>query len=349
MDWPTERTAIPLSEQGMINAIYTATCRTPADPMIVWGTQIDVGQLGASLNRLGIQEDVVISPAHALLWSVARSLVEHPDLNLRVIGRRVHHLRDVNLLIPILDRKRGQVEVVLMRRMQHMSLGDVARALWKETHATIEKDAVGNLTRSSWKNTRWGLRFIHKWVSVGFRINNRIRMPNLGFNDEFNSASGLVNYFGFPNAPLMTSYKPSCLPANLGLLNVTMGPGRQQPVVDRDRIVIRKLAPLFVRFDHRIGYVHQFAELISTLQRHLQNLGNATAITALNPVRPDSPSQRRRNQHRPIAAVSNPPEFPHGPNHCSCRQGIEEIAENAPCSSSQSIHSRFARLIIEGG
>ena len=276
---PPTDALFPLIEQGMINVVYTASCPTPADPMIVWGTQVDVEDLPASLRRLSQVENVLISPAHALLWAVARSLAEHPELNRRVINRRVHQFHDVNLVIPVLDRRRGQVEVALVRKMQDMTLAEVSRTLWEQARAKTDSSDAPSIR--SWKQTRWGrwlrLRWIHHSVRTGFKLTNRFRIPNLGFNDEFNAASGMVNYLVFPNSPSMTSYKPSSLPASMALLNVTMGRGEPRPVVKDGKVIVRTMAPLFVRFDHRIGYTHQFAELITTLQRHLHDLAQEAA------------------------------------------------------------------------
>jgi len=276
MDWPTHKTALPLPEQGKINTVYAATCPTPADPMMVWSTQVDVGHLSAALLSVGETANVLLSPAHALLWAVARSLADHPHLNRRVIGRRIHQLHDVNLVIPVLDRRTQHVELVLLHKVQEMSLPQVATALWREVYENahvgpksggwfpfLQKSPVGNWLRLHW---------IQRMVGIGFMLNGRFRLPNLGINDESNAASAVVNYFGFPGAPVMTSYKPSSLPVNACHLSVTMGQGHDQPVVENGRIVIRKMAPMSIRYDHRIGYTHQFAELITTLQRHIKQI-----------------------------------------------------------------------------
>jgi len=221
----------------------------------------------------------LLSPAHALLWAVSRALAEHPHLNRRVIGRRVHPLHDVNLIIPVLNRRDQNVELVMLRKVQEMSLPQVAEALWTEVceQAQVATKSGGwrlALRRSptgNWLRLHW----IQRTVRIGFSLNGRFRLPNMGMADESNAASAVVNYFGFPGAPTMTSFKPSSLPVNACHLSVTMAQGQDEPVVENGEMVIRKMAPLSIRYDHRIGYTHQFAEFIATLQRHIKQIGSA--------------------------------------------------------------------------
>jgi pyruvate/2-oxoglutarate dehydrogenase complex dihydrolipoamide acyltransferase (E2) component len=69
----------------------------------------------------------------------------------------------------------------------------------------------------------------------------------------------------------MRMYKPSKFPDESSLLSVTLGRAEQRPAVYQDRVVARRVAPLFVRADHRVTDAHVLAQFISTLRGILQD------------------------------------------------------------------------------
>jgi hypothetical protein len=108
----------------------------------------------------------------------------------------------------------------------------------------------------------------------GFAVANRLRIPTIwGWQQELNGAGAFVNYLGFPGAPPMHSFKPSCLPMSSYSVSVTMGPSERRPAVRGDAVVVRTEAPLFVRADHRMVNAYEAAEFVSTLRGHLLNPG----------------------------------------------------------------------------
>src|SRR5262249_58980197 len=110
------------------------------------------------------------------------------------------------------------------------------------------------------------LHWVHKMSWLGFAVAARLRPPTIfAFQRELNGAGAFVNYLGFPGAPPMHGFKPSCLPLNAYSVNVTMGPSEPRPVVADGQVVIRKQAPLFVRADHRMVNAYETANFINTL------------------------------------------------------------------------------------
>jgi hypothetical protein len=81
----------------------------------------------------------------------------------------------------------------------------------------------------------------------------------------------LVNYLGFPGAPPMRMYKPSKFPDETSLLSVTLGRIEERPAVREGSVVVRRMAPLFVRADHRVTDAYVLGRFVASLQEALTN------------------------------------------------------------------------------
>jgi hypothetical protein len=263
------------------------------DPMMVWGTTVDVEFLDEFLAGQRRRTGRMLSAAHVLVRAVALSLSEHPKVNRRVTGRRVHQYDGVNMVVPMLKTRTGEVEPVFLRRVDKLSLSGIAERFWSEAHgkavrAAVELQPAGHANR--FRRVLAGLRrnvrlhWIHKMSWLGFYLGNRLRVPTIyPFQQELNGAGAFVNYLGHPGAPPLIAFKPSCLPMNAYSVNVTMGPSELRPVVVDGAIVVRRQAPLFVRADHRIINGHEAAAFINTLRAHLADpwtLGDQEETTA---------------------------------------------------------------------
>jgi pyruvate/2-oxoglutarate dehydrogenase complex dihydrolipoamide acyltransferase (E2) component len=66
-------------------------------------------------------------------------------------------------------------------------------------------------------------------------------------------------------------YKPSKFPDETSLLSVTMGRIEEMPVVRGGRVVAGRVAPLFIRADHRVTDAHQLSHFVRSLRESLEN------------------------------------------------------------------------------
>jgi hypothetical protein len=249
--------------------------------MMVWGTTVDTEFLDEFLVEQRRRTGRMVSAAHVLVRAVALSLSQHPKVNCRVTGRRVHQYDGVNMVVPMMQTRTGKVEPVFLRRADEMSLTDIAERFWTEAHEKAVRAAVESQPaehQSRFRRALAGLghtlrlHWIHRMSWLGFYVGSRLRLPTIfAFQQELNGAGAFVNYLGYPGAPPLIAFKPSCLPMNAYSVNVTMGPAELRPVVIDDTIVIRKQAPLFVRADHRMINGHEAAAFINTLRTHLAN------------------------------------------------------------------------------
>lgn len=286
MYFPTQSRPVPLEELGWINTTYLSSAVPRCDPFLFWGTTVEVEGLEAFLAEQRRSTGLIVSPAHYLVCAVARSLMEHPEVNRRVIGRHVYQYDGVNIVMPMLQTSTGEVDCVFLRKADQMTVSDVARHFWNEARAKAQAVAEERRLRQagwSWKRVgraiakRFDLMWIHWMSPTGFFAANRWRFPTVfAWQQELNGANAFVNYLGFPGAPPLIAHKAAALPLNAYSILVTMGPAELKPVVVDGAIVIRKQATLFVRLDHRLVNGHQAAGFVSTLRTHLTHPQSAT-------------------------------------------------------------------------
>ena len=274
MDWMS----VPVTDMGVMKCVYQSDRRTYRDPTIIWGTTFDVQPLTKFVAAESRRANLFLSPAHALLMAVARSLREHPEFNRRMVGRSVHQFREVNLIMPMLLAQTDDVELVFLRGADQMSLRDLSRTLWTEAHerkSRIKQEQQRESERSAFSRffanaaLRLKLHWIRRMSWVAFFCHNHFPLMSMPWSQEFNAASAIVNVVNYPGAPSMQMFKPSALPINATALSVTMGPPEDRPAVVNGQIVIQRAAPLFLRMDHRFVHSHQIAKFLNTLCGYL--------------------------------------------------------------------------------
>ncbi|MCH9655435.1 MAG: 2-oxo acid dehydrogenase subunit E2 [Planctomycetes bacterium] len=294
MYWATHNKPVPLSEIGWVNTSYLGSTSRSCDPMMVWGTTVDMEEMDSFLEEHRTQHSTFVTPAHILIRAVTESLCQHPEVNRRVIGRKVYQYENVNIAMPMLQTSTGEVDCVFMQNVEELSIPEVANYLWDAVREKATKVAQDNkrAKESSWLKNRLihlgrnlRLSWILRMCSLGFTLGNWIRCPSIWpWQQGLNHAGAFVNYMGFSGAPPMISYKPSSLPMNSCNIAITMGPTEPRPVVIDDQVVIRKQASLFVRMDHRMINGNQAAAFISTLRTYLsepQTLIKAKEVNTL--------------------------------------------------------------------
>jgi len=279
--WPTKSKAVPLTELGWSNVIYLAESQPAQDSTMVWGTTVELDHIDDFLATQSRQSNLMISVAHVLIKAVSQSLIDHPRLNRRVIHRRVHPYNGVSIVVPIRRPSDGIVDVVFFQDTVPMSLSDIAGRMWSEARDRAMK--IAQEKRQSGQGITfksrllqfalpWQLQFYKYFIKYLFAVPNHLRLPTWDkWDQEMNGANAFVNFLGFNGAPPMISYKPSRLGTNSFSVSVTMGIPEQKPVVRDGQIAIAKVAPIFVRADHRLVNGHQLGEFIATLRTYMAN------------------------------------------------------------------------------
>lgn len=256
MEWPLKRGSIPVSKTPTWSLYYQAACPSPADPTIIWGTDLPTAGIQACIRRANAQSDVLISPAHVLIWAVGRCLAKRPEFNRRLLARRQYEFRQVNVLVPMQVGNSGP-EVCLMVDVDQKPLDEIAKELWEHSRQLQKGISPSQRDAKVFRLLPGFLRnFLFRFMLLG---NNWVNSPAMLWGHRTLRAGTVVNYLGHRGAPPMRMYKPSRFPTDVTTMSVTLGPAepdhRGEPV-----------APLFVRVDHRIVDAHQLSQFVGDLR-----------------------------------------------------------------------------------
>jgi hypothetical protein len=259
MEWPLRRPPLPVADTATWSLYYLAACSTPSDPTIVWGTDLPAAGLEAYLKRVNASSNILILPAHVLVWAVGRCLREYPEFNRRIVRRRLFDFRQVNIVMPVLGGKHGP-ELCLLCEVDRKPLAEVARDIWRHGQQLAKGVSIYQREERLFRFLPGVCRNL--LFRLMLRGVNWFNQPVALWGHRACRASTMVNYLGQRGAPPMRAFKPSRFPSEVATLNVTMGPtesgGPNGPV-----------ASLFVRGDHRVIDAYQLGQFIGALRRYL--------------------------------------------------------------------------------
>ena len=265
MHWPIIWKPVPKKKIPFFNFHYLQACPQPVDPTIVWGTQVPAQPFTEYSRECARRCKALISPAHVLLQAVGHALQQHPVVNRRVVGRRIHDFRNVNVRMMTYDRQQNEVDILLLRDADSLSLKQIARTLWENQlsvtagETTDHEDKALLRSRLPGPLLGWGVRaFLY--------LDSKFNLPKLDRIDRTACSPVVVNYLAFAGAPPMRTYKPSKYPHESSTVSITMGRTEEVPVVRDGKVETEKVAPLFVRADHRIVSAYELGEFIQTLR-----------------------------------------------------------------------------------
>src|SRR5262245_31378941 len=205
----------------------------------------------------------IITPAHLLVQAIGRGLKAHPELNRRVVGRRIHEFRGCNVCLAIRCTRDREVYVVVIEGAEQCSLAEIAGRVW-EYQFSIHRGTCAELRdRQRLRRLPGGLyRALlrtYEWFDRHWSL------PVMGRLDRLRMSPVLCNDFSFSGAPIMRGYKPSRFPDSSKPISVTLGAVEEKVVWQDGRAYPRLIAPLSVRIDHRIGDGFQLAQFVATL------------------------------------------------------------------------------------
>lgn len=283
MSQALERRPVSTSEITLINHQYLSQ-GARSDSTMVWGTDVDAEGLSDFIVEKNRSSKVLISAAHVLLQAVARSLAQFPQLNCRVIRGRIYRFRNVNVRMIAYNARKADVDILTIEQAHQLSLDDIGQFLWNSQLRIAAGNHADHLDKT-WLT--WGPAVTRRWGSRLFWwLDRNCRLPRLGRIDRHLDSAVVVNHLGFPGAPSMSTYKPSKFPDESSLLSVTMGRIEERPVVHEGRVVARRVAPLFIRADHRITDAYLLGKFVAALNDAL------TAPQSMELQTGDAPSNR---------------------------------------------------------
>src|ERR1700720_2808090 len=132
MKWPLLDRAISERQIPPYNRFYLhAPAASHVDPVLVWGTEIDADALLSFLRERNRGGRVLLTTAHALIRATAMALAQFPEMNVRVVGRRVYGFRDVNIRMGFFHRGNREIDLLAIWGANTKSLEQIGLEVWQ--------------------------------------------------------------------------------------------------------------------------------------------------------------------------------------------------------------------------
>ncbi len=256
--------AVPFEDLPGGHLAYLLACATPADPTMVWGTEVAFEALLDAVGRANRAGEAVVTPVAFVVKAVERCLEEHPEMNVRILKGRVRPFRRRHVQVSV-QRGGGEVGVIPLRELDGKGVTEIARALWEGLIQERDRPRPGFRFASLLARTGVGLRIVRAAVRYGIR-SGLVRDRGVS-----RGAPVLVNFLGARELPSMRAFHPSRLPVDYVLTTVTVGRPEPRPAVVDGEVVVRTLAPVFVRSDHRITDGTSLGRFVGSLKEFLEN------------------------------------------------------------------------------
>ncbi len=265
MKWLLQDRAVPHERIPLYNRFYLhAPKASLVDPTMVWGTEIDAEPLQAYLRERNRGGRVILTTAHALIRATGLALAQFPEMNARVVGRRVFAFRDVGVRMAFVHRGSNEIDVLLVSSPHSKSLEQIGAEVWQRLLQAGRGKGPRDrdLARLRRLPAFW-FRLLLRALSF---LDRNLRLPAGGRIDELRGGAAMVNDLSFPGAPPMRSYKPTRFPSPSDTLNLTLGPAEPKVVARGDQFVSTSVMPLFVRADHRVVDAYQLGRFVAVVR-----------------------------------------------------------------------------------
>ncbi|HUL88407.1 MAG TPA: 2-oxo acid dehydrogenase subunit E2 [Pseudolabrys sp.] len=231
---------------------------------MVWGTEIDADALQDFLRERNRNGHILMTAAHALIRAAALALEQFPEMNVRLVGRRIYAFRDVNIRMAFFHRRNGEMDVLLISQANLKGLEQIGLEIWQRLlqAGRGEGDRDRDLARLRWFSGFWFRQVLRFY---GF-LDRHIPLPSLGRLDATRASCVTVNDLSFPGAPPMRIYKPTRFPDRADSLNLTLGPVESKVVARSNQFVSINVMPLFLRADHRLADAQQVGRFLGAVR-----------------------------------------------------------------------------------
>jgi hypothetical protein len=263
-DRPVAHERIPLYNRFYLHASKASQ----VDPTMAWGTEIDAERLQAFLRERNRKGRIILTTAHALIRATGLALAQFPEMNTRVVGRRVYAFSDIGIRMAFVHRRNNEIDVLLVSSAHTKSLEQIGAEVWQRLLQAGR--GQGPRDRDLARLRRLPPFLFRQLLRVSSFLDRNLRLPAGGRIDELRGGAAMVNDLSFAGAPPMRSYKPTRFPSPSDTLNLTLGPAETKVVARADGLAATQVMPLFVRADHRLVDAYQLGRFVAAL-RDLMN------------------------------------------------------------------------------
>jgi hypothetical protein len=236
---------------------------------LVWGTEIDADALRAFLHERNRHGRVVLTAAHALIRAAALALEQFPEINARLVGRRIYPFREINIRMAFFHRRNSEMDLLLIENANLKSLERIGLEIWQRLLQAGRGE--GGRDRDLARFRRIPSFWFRQIVRLYGFLDRHFRLPTLGRIDATRAGSVMVNDLSFTGAPPMRMYKPTRFPDRSDAFNLTLGPIEPKVVARSDQFASVNVMPLFLRADHRLADAQQVGRFLGAVRELLSH------------------------------------------------------------------------------
>lgn len=272
MKWPLLSPARRNADIPLYNRYYLhAPKASHADPVIVMGTEVEADALLAFLQDKNRAGGTLLTTAHTLIRATALALVRYPEMNSRVVGRRIYRFSEIAIRMGFFHRKANEIDLLLIASADKKSLEKIAAEVWQRLVEAARGSGARDRDLARMRKVpaflfRQGLRF------YGL-LDRHFHLPAVSRLDELRRGGVMVNDLSHSGAPPMRMYKPSRFADGSDSLNLTLGPVETKLVMRDGKPVEVRIMPLFLRADHRLADAYQIGRFLAAVREGLQEPG----------------------------------------------------------------------------
>ena len=228
---------------------------------------MDVSRLAQVVEEASRHFNMPLSIPAVLMKVVGQALGEHRHLVRRVVRRRVHDFKQVNALLAFHNQHHDEADLMYLWEIDEAPLPKIAQRILSETLAAARGEDRKTKNRRNLERFGPLLGPVARWT---WRLGNAFHLPeNMGRVARLQTAAVMVNYLGFAGAPPLRSFKAGLMRSNSVCVHVALGASEDRAVVEDGEVVVKQLAPLIVRIDHRIADAVQLGRFVQTLGDYL--------------------------------------------------------------------------------
>lgn len=227
------------------------------DPTIFGTVDLDVTNVQALIADIARERGVKVSVFHAAALAIAKSFRRFPDLNRKVIGKRIVELDTVDVSFPVTlaPEKPGDPEIMFGKvvDLDQRTLADAGDGFRAATTRARELAAA--------PMTRWSDqlgRYLPDWMlgigmNQGWALFKRINFARFGIRHHPFGSTTISNIGALGPIDGLTNMSTMALLIPMGYASsFLLGPTLEKPVVVDGKVEVRPMASLTYGIDHRV-------------------------------------------------------------------------------------------------
>ncbi len=243
---------VPADKMSLWRRVALHLWDEPTSPTVCATRDYDVENAMKFLDAYNASHETRLTMTGLLIKAAALSLVKFPELNRRIIGKRLFDLQSVDIAAPVNLGGKGETAMILIHDADKKTLEEIALDLKGRVKATKESsskfEAGGELGKLLDVLPPFVLSAVVKGAKAAItNLNLSELLPDMDVSPGSFSVSslGMNESATFSGLALMP-------PPGIGIVgSMVIGRVEKKPVVENDQIVIRHRLPLMAFFDHR--------------------------------------------------------------------------------------------------